>query len=289
MKFRAQVSNHNLLLRVIQTIDRLNKTAILRLTPQALHLIVLTDHLDTGLQLWSDLQAAALFSEYQIESNNADEIYLEFAIDHLQKALRSCGSSSMGVEMRLTKHHNLPVLALHITQLSAMGRPVSMVQRVPVRLLSKQQMDNVREPNVPESQVHVMLPSLGDIRSVTERIKKMGEGRMMVEANWQGQLRLSSGSDQVRLLTTFEGLENPRYGTDMATPEGFFGAVVETKGLLKFLQSYHVAPRNVVCCVVEQCALVFYVYVGSVVGVEEGRVGETAVGTLTYFLPVLQI
>ncbi|KAJ1890737.1 hypothetical protein LPJ71_007866, partial [Coemansia sp. S17] len=54
MCFRTLVTNSNLLLRVVQSIDKLSKSAMLKLTPTKLHIIVVTD-LDSGLQLWSDI------------------------------------------------------------------------------------------------------------------------------------------------------------------------------------------------------------------------------------------
>ncbi|KAJ2805700.1 Checkpoint protein hus1, partial [Coemansia helicoidea] len=75
MRFRTLVTNANLLLRVVQSIDKLAKGAILKLTPEKLHIIVITD-VDSGLQLWSDVAVNALFSDYRIESVHGNEIYL---------------------------------------------------------------------------------------------------------------------------------------------------------------------------------------------------------------------
>ncbi|KAJ1660625.1 Methionine aminopeptidase 2, partial [Coemansia sp. RSA 25] len=144
-------------------IDKLSKSAILKLTPSKLHIIVITD-MDSGLQLWSDIAVDALFGEYQIESIHNNEIYLEFNIDNLQRALRSTQGGALGVTLKLTKKQGLPVLSLTIRSQSVTGREVSLCQDVPVRMLTPAQMDAIREPMVPDGQVHIMMPPLNNVR-----------------------------------------------------------------------------------------------------------------------------
>ncbi|KAJ2749583.1 Transport protein yif1, partial [Coemansia nantahalensis] len=67
-------------------------------------------------------------------------------------------------------------------------------------------------------------------------------------------------------------------------PGEFYTAVVDMKNFLRFLQSYHVAPRNIVCCIIEHHALVFYVYIGSA-GYGVGALNDQTCGSLTYYIP----
>ncbi|KAJ2704812.1 Checkpoint protein hus1 [Coemansia spiralis] len=292
MRFRTLVTNANLLLRVVQSIDRLTKSAILKLTPEKLHIIVITD-VDSGLQLWSDVAVNALFSDYRIESVHSNEIYLEFSIDNLQRALKSA-QGALRTTLKLTKKQGLAVLSLIIQNQSGTGRELTLSQDVPVRVLTPQQMDAVREPLVPDSQVHIMMPPLNSVRSIAERLKTMGD-RVAVSANRDGEVTLRVSNDLVEITTFFRGLENLAYDatqdsnpTPDRAPDEFYTAVVDMKNFLRFLQSYHVAPRNIVCCIIEHHALVFYVYIGSA-GSGIGALNDQTCGSLTYFIPVRQV
>ncbi|KAI8325389.1 cell cycle checkpoint [Martensiomyces pterosporus] len=296
MRFRTLVSNPNLLLRVVQSIDKLAKGAILKLTPDKLHIIVITD-MDSGLQLWSDVTVAALFADYRIESVHNNEIYLEFSIDNLQRALKSA-QGALRTTLKLTKKQGLPLLSLIIQNQSSTGREMTLCQDVPVRVLSPLQMEAIREPLVPDSQVHIMMPPLNSVRSVAERMKSMGD-RVAISANKQGEVTIRVANDLVEITTFFRGLENLAYDSTQepsasSTPDRgpgeFYTAVVDMKNFLRFLQSYHVAPKNIVCCIIEQHAVVFYVYIGSTGyagGV--GALNEQTCGSLTYFIPVRQV
>ncbi|KAJ2901159.1 Checkpoint protein hus1 [Coemansia aciculifera] len=301
MRLRAEVTNSNLLLRIVQSIDKLTKSAILKLTPDKLHIIVITD-MDSGLQLWSDIVVEALFEDYQIESNFNNEIYLEFNIDNLQRALRSTqGGGALGVTMKLVKKlGGLPVLSLIIRSQSATGREITLCQDVPVRLLSAEQMDAIREPLVPEGQIHIMMPPLNNVRSIAERMKGMGD-RVAVSANRNGEMNVRVANDLVDITTYFRGLETMSYDTttqETSTDGGggtgrlsseTFTAVVDMKNFLKFLQSHHVAPKNVMCCISEHHALIIYVYIGSAGYTGAAAMHDSSCGSLTYFIPVRQI
>ncbi|KAJ1874595.1 Checkpoint protein hus1 [Coemansia sp. RSA 1722] len=293
MRFRSLLTNSNLLLRVVQSIDKLSKSAILKLTPDKLHIIVITD-VDSGLQLWSDVSISALFADYRIESAHSNEIYLEFSIDNLQRALKSA-QGALQTTLKLTKKQQLPVLSLIIQNQSTTGRELVLTQDVPVRVLTPLQMESIREPMVPDGQVHIMMPPLNSVRSVAERMKTMGD-RVAVAANKSGEVRIRVANDLVDITTHFKGLENLSYDSTQQQQQSvdreaalFYTAVVDMKNFLRFLQSYHVAPKNIVCCIIENHALVFYVYIGSTgYGSGSGLLTDNC-GSLTYFVPVRQV
>ncbi|KAJ2808976.1 Checkpoint protein hus1 [Coemansia guatemalensis] len=296
MRFRTLVTNSNLLLRVVQSIDKLAKSAILKLTTEKLHIIVITD-VDSGLQLWSDIAINALFSDYRIESIHGDEIYLEFNIDNLQRALKSA-QGALNTTLKLTKKQGIPVLSLVIQNQSNTGRELTLNQDVPVRVLTPLQMDAIREPLVPDSQVHIMMPPLNSVRSIAERMKGMGD-RVAVSANREGEATLRVSNDLVEITTFFRGLENLAYDSSTQEPSAnptpdrgtgeFYTAVVDMKNFLRFLQSYHVAPKNIVCCIIEHHSLVFYVYIGSTGYGGVSALNDQTCGSLTYFIPVRQV
>ncbi|ORX71546.1 cell cycle checkpoint [Linderina pennispora] len=239
MRFRTIVSNSNLLLRVVQSIDKLAKGAILKLTPEKLHIIVLTD-IDSGLQLWSDVAVDALFQDYRIESIHNNEIYLEFSIDNLMRALKSA-QGALRTTLKLTK-----------------------------------------------KQVHIMMPPLNSVRSIAERMKTMGD-RVAISANREGEMTIRVTNELGLENLSYDASQEPSASTTPGrAPGDHFTAVVDMKNFLRFLQSYHVAPKNIVCCIIEQHAVVFYVYIGTT-GYGVGALNDQNCGSLTYFVPVRQV
>ncbi|KAJ2502535.1 Checkpoint protein hus1 [Coemansia sp. RSA 1972] len=282
MRFRAQVTNSSLFARIVQCIERLSRTAVLKLTPDRLHIIVVSDA-EGGLQMWSDVDPRALFASYRVESLHSNEIYLEFHIDNLQRALRSA-HNSQSATLKLTKKQNLPVLSLSVQSMSSTGHTTLVCQDVPVRVLTPEQVRAMREPEVPDAHVHIMMPTLSTIRSVVERMRLMGD-RVTVAANNEGQLTLRVANDRVDITTYWRGLANMTYdATNEAPPaQEFSVATVDMRNFTRFLHSYHVAPKNVICAILEHHALVFYVYIGEAEGVDQ------SCGSLTYYLPVRQV
>ncbi|KAJ2655321.1 Checkpoint protein hus1 [Coemansia sp. RSA 1199] len=287
MRFRAQVTNSNLLVRIVQCIERLAKTAVLKLTPNRLHIVVLSDT-EGGLQMWSDVDPRALFSSYRVESLHNNEIHLELHIDNLQRALRSAHNSQTAT-LKLTKKQNLPVLSLSVQSMSSTGHTTLVCQDVPVRVMTPEQVQAMREPEVPDAHVHIMMPELSTVRSVVERMRLLGD-RVSVAANGEGQLTLRVASDRVDITTYWRGLANMTYDStneQVARPAHEFSvATVDMRNFTRFLHSYHVAPKNVICAILEHHALVFYVYIGSANGSD---IDEQSCGSLTYYLPVRQV
>ncbi|KAJ1775355.1 Checkpoint protein hus1 [Coemansia sp. RSA 2523] len=284
MRFRAQVTNSSLLVRIVQCIERLSKTAVLKLTPTRLHIIVVSDT-EGGLQMWSDVDPQALFASYRVESLHNNEIHLEFHIDNLQRALRSAHNSQSAV-LKLTKKQNLPVLSLSVQSMSSTGHTTLVCQDVPVRVLTPEQVRAMREPEVPDAHVHIMMPELSTIRSVVERMRLMGD-RVTVAANNEGQLTLRVASDRVDITTYWRGLANMTYdASEQPQAHEFSVATVDMRNFCRFLHSYHVAPKNVICAILEHHALVFYVYIGEA---SSANIDEQSCGSLTYYLPVRQV
>ncbi|KAJ1935229.1 Checkpoint protein hus1 [Linderina pennispora] len=211
------------------------------------------------------------------------------------RALKSA-QGALRTTLKLTKKQGLPLLSLIIQNQSSTGREMKLSQDVPVRVLTPQQMEAIREPLVPDSQVHIMMPPLNSVRSIAERMKTMGD-RVAISANREGEMTIRVTNELVDITTFFRGLENLSYDasqepsastTPGRAPGDHFTAVVDMKNFLRFLQSYHVAPKNIVCCIIEQHAVVFYVYIGTT-GYGVGALNDQNCGSLTYFVPVRQV
>ncbi|KAJ2242296.1 Checkpoint protein hus1, partial [Coemansia sp. RSA 454] len=184
-----------------------------------------------------------LFASYRVESLHNNEIHLEFHIDNLQRALRSAHNSQSAV-LKLTKKQNLPVLSLSVQSMSSTGHTTLVCQDVPVRVLTPEQVRAMREPEVPDAHVHIMMPELSTIRSVVERMRLMGD-RVTVAANNEGQLTLRVASDRVDITTYWRGLANMTYdASEQPQAHEFSVATVDMRNFCRFLHSYHVAPKN---------------------------------------------
>ncbi|KAG5463643.1 MAG: checkpoint protein Hus1/Mec3 [Olpidium bornovanus] len=199
----------------------------------------------------------SLFDDFRIESASRNEIYLEVQVEFLVRALRSAQSAAETV-MRLTKKDGSPVLSFGITIFNRGGKPLDLVQDVPVRVMSPQQMAEVREPLCPEPDVHIMMPPLLNVRIIVERMKTMADN-LIVAANMSGELLFKVETPSVRVETRFAGLTNPpldvppeelpRRASSLRDPRLFAEARVDLRSFAKFLHSHHVLPTNVVCCV----------------------------------------
>lgn len=132
--------------------------------------------------------------------------------------------------------------------------------------------------------VHILLPSLISLRHILERLKSL-DNHVTLAANMIGELRMSVSSDSVDLTTFYRGLINPIMGkilyTDIITipllrllasknedpmpletreSSILATAQVDIRDLLKIISAQVMQPSNVVCCIMEHHAVVFYVH-----------------------------
>ncbi|KAL1916902.1 uncharacterized protein VTP21DRAFT_5099 [Calcarisporiella thermophila] len=298
MRMRTNISNPNLLAKVAQSIEKLGKTCLLKFTPAKLHFIIITDP-DSGVQVWSQLDAASIFENYRIQSASNNEIYLDFYIEYLIRALKST-QGALEIMMKLTKKENIPMLSLAITSQTRMGRKQSLTQDIPVRVLSPQQMEMVREPMCPDPQVHIMMPPLLSVRTIAERMKSLSD-YVVISANMNGEFTLKCEANMVTMETYYKGLFNPeleyseseaaRVPSQTRDKNQFASARIDVKNFVKFLNTYHVSPSNVVCCIIEHHAIVFYVYVNHQHLATPGQTSQrdrVETGVLTFYIPVVE-
>lgn len=186
-------------------------------------------------------------------------INLEVPVGALHRALRSAvGASS--AQLRLTKKGNIPLLALTIlasswtTGNNAIGvtqadlppdgeqhppssslprqgaggtgpreRETVITQEIPVKVLHESAIEGLHEPRCRDPDVHIILPSLIQLKSVSERFTKLagdakvssGPGstlaspKLELSANMHGSLRLGIATDALRISSVWSGLVNP--------------------------------------------------------------------------------
>lgn len=210
------------------------------------------------------LSIDAIFEDYTIQSaaeNNT--INLELPLPPLQRALKSAINAS-SASLRLTKKEGIPVLSLTIvTNTSTSGTSVPgflsshhsrdpfgddgfreesldmaasrggaetiVTQDIPIRVLTADSVEGIHEPRVREPDVHLLLPSLHQLKNISDRFTKLasvtgnpggGAGsaaisnsaigpRLELSANMYGSLKLSIATDALNISSLWTGLTNP--------------------------------------------------------------------------------
>ncbi len=207
----------------------------------------------------------SIFETYTIESAAPQNtINLELPVAPLHRALRSALSAT-SASLRLTKKDNIPLLSLTIVTNTINNpsriagtnavpnnddgggfgdvderdlsfdfhggsrvRETTITQDVPVRVLSAASVESIHEPRCRDPDVHILLPSLMQLKSISERFTKLalatkstssGSGlaaaanalgpRLELSANMHGSLRLSIATDALSISSVWTGLSNP--------------------------------------------------------------------------------
>ncbi|KAL8276507.1 hypothetical protein RQP46_011108 [Phenoliferia psychrophenolica] len=288
MRFRADIANTATFTGLISSLTPLSKVATLKLKSDVVHLICFSD--GQGIQ-------ASIFNidTFRLESNSNNEIYLEVSTEALGRALKSAAGATE-VTIKLAKKGGTgpqgtggknarPVLSLGITSASKQGRSVTITHDVGVKVKKQSEVDALKEPLCPAPDVNILLPPLGLLRTVSERLKTISPV-ITISANWRGEFRLRAESDEANVETEWRGLKHPSPQDEptpsqqAADPDAFHSVSVDAKGLLKFLASYSIATTTIACICEGHCAI-FYVYIG------DSKDPTTQGGVLTFFVPAV--
>ena len=158
--------------------------------------------------------------------------------------------NATSAQIRLTKKDNMPVLALTIVTTTSSNTysafPASMAnnddgfeasfdnefgggnretivtQEIPVRVLAPDTVAGLHEPQSREPDVHIILPPLMQLKSISDRFTKLALGdtkagtasmasrtRLEVAANMHGCLKMSIRSDAMNISSIWTDLSNP--------------------------------------------------------------------------------
>jgi HUS1 checkpoint protein len=79
--------------------------------------------------------------------------------------------------------------------------------------------ETLKEPNLPDEDVHILLPTqqIDLLRTVSERYKSLSD-RLVVKANMAGELVLRVETDTVKVETKWTNLTNPPLSLPALTP-----------------------------------------------------------------------
>ena len=188
-------------------------------------------------------------------------INLEVPLASLNRALKSAFNAT-SAQIRLTKKDNLPVLALTVTttpssntysafpttstnedddddeygdddddgfdaafdnEFGGGNRETIITQEIPIRVLAPDTVAHLHEPVCREPDVHIILPPLMQLKSISDRFTKLAladttkassattaaRTRLDVSANMHGCLKISIRSDAMNISSIWTDLSNP--------------------------------------------------------------------------------
>jgi HUS1 checkpoint protein len=349
MRFRSEIINIHTFTKFTASLATLGEIAWFRLDDNDVRFTVIPEK---GTQVWAVLSKDTIFDGYTCQSaaeNNT--INLEVPLAPLQRALKSA-QNAITANIRLTKKDNIPLLSLTIktstinssnpSTFGRNGNPDSssddfgsnedfregsidffarqdretvVTQDVPIRVLAATSVEGLHEPRCREPDVHVTLPNLLQLKSISDRFTKLamstkagtrggfgsaGGPRLELSANMHGCLRLALNTDAMRINSLWTGLENPELDPEQnmdgsqgianhpstrmkavgdsqgQSEEGWATVRLDGKDWGKVLSVGRLGGR-VIACLCHEHAMILYVYLNS----DEPGMGESVLTVST--------
>lgn len=323
MRFKTSVRNITRFSKLTASLSSLGKVAWVRLDDDGVRFTIIPE---TGTQVWASLSIESIFEDYTIQSaapNNT--INLELPLLPLNRALKSAINAS-SASIRLTKRDGVPVLSLTIitntisSGQSANGflngqnmdpfgdsafreesldanmnrdRETIITQDIPIRVLTAVSVEGIHEPRVREPDAHVILPSLLQLKAISDRFTKLAMAtstgtarssnavpKLELAANMHGSLKLSIATDALNISSVWTGLTNPELdprqiedGEDgleehpssklkAAGPDAWSTVRIDGRDWGKVLSVGRLGGR-VIACFADEHALILYVYLSN--------------------------
>ncbi|KAH6715153.1 cell cycle checkpoint protein-like protein [Leptodontidium sp. MPI-SDFR-AT-0119] len=335
MRFKTSVRNIQTFTKLTASLSSLGKVAWVRLDDKAVRFTIIPE---TGTQVWAYLEIDSIFEDYTIQSAAPkNTINLELPLPPLHRALKSAINAS-SASIRLTKKDGVPVLSLTIitntissghsghgflngsapdpfgdnafreesldANMGGRDRETIVTQDIPIRVLTADSVEGIHEPHVRESDAHIILPSLIQLKAISDRFTKLAMATMNgrsstaaapkleLAANMHGSLKLSIATDSLNISSVWTGLNNPeldpRQVEEGATleehpstklkaagPDAWSTVRIDGRDWGKVLSVGRLGGR-VIACFSDEHALILYVYLSNYDGVEES--------VLTYYI-----
>ena len=151
-------------------------------------------------------------------------------------------------------------------------RETIITQDVPVKVLPLQAVEGLHEPRVREDDVHIYLPSLQQLKSISERFTRLvlatmrGSSptpRLELSANMHGSLKIAVKTDALEISSVWTGLVNPELepanvengsqgirdhpSTRMKETEAFAKVLIDAKDFSRVLSVGRLGARVIAC------------------------------------------
>ncbi|CAO2648178.1 Nn.00g074450.m01.CDS01 [Neocucurbitaria sp. VM-36] len=246
MRFKASIQNITTFTKLTASLSSLGPLAWVKLSEEQVCFTIIPEQ---GTQVWAVLSIDSIFETISVQSAANNVINLEVPLTSLNRALKSAVNAS-SAQIRLTKKDNMPMLALTIVtttssntygafptatahnddvfdasfdnELGGGSRETIITQEIPVRVLAPDTVAGLHEPQCREPDVHIILPPLMQLKSISDRFTKLaladtktGTGsvtsrtRLEVAANMHGCLKMSIKSDAMSISSIWTDLNNP--------------------------------------------------------------------------------
>lgn len=326
MRFKTGVRNIKTLTKFTASLAAIGKLAWVRLDNDNARFTIIPEK---GTQVWAVLAIDSVFEDYTIQSAaENDTINLELPIGPLNRALKSAANAT-SASLRLTKKDGLPILSLTVivsgysSGNSANGllngqrqdddpfadasafheeplmihpkdRETIITQAIPVRVMLAAHVEGLHEPHVRPPEVHIMLPSLMQLKAISDRFTKLASAthvstgiglvgstihvpKLELSANMHGSLKLALATDSLNICSEWTGLSNPDLDVNQidggeealadnpamkfkeAGPDAWAKVRIDGKDWSKVLSVGRLGGR-VIACFVDDNALILYVY-----------------------------
>ncbi|KAH7089827.1 checkpoint protein Hus1/Mec3 [Paraphoma chrysanthemicola] len=245
MRFKASIQNITTFTKLTASLNSLGPLAWVKLSEEQVCFTIIPEQ---GTQVWAVLSIDSIFETISVQSAANNVINLEVPLTSLNRALKSALNAT-SAQIRLTKKDNMPMLALTIVTTTSSNtysafpaatnndagfdasfdnefgggnRETIVTQEIPVRVLAPDTVASLHEPSTREPDVHIMLPPLMQLKSISDRFTKLaladtknGSGstasrtRLEIAANMHGCLKMSIKTDAMRISSVWTDLNNP--------------------------------------------------------------------------------
>jgi HUS1 checkpoint protein len=193
-------------------------------------------------------------------------------------------------------------------------REAIVTQDIPIRVLTADSVEGIHEPRVREPDAHIILPSLIQLKAISDRFTKLAIAtstgttsrsassmanvpKLELAANMHGSLKLSISTDALNISSVWTGLNNPELdprqvedGEDgleehpstklkAAGPDAWSTVRIDGRDWGKVLSVGRLGGR-VIACFADEHALILYVYLSNY---DDGA--DESVLTVSIFLP----
>mmetsp|Transcript_61781 Transcript_61781/g.148671 ORF Transcript_61781/g.148671 Transcript_61781/m.148671 type:complete len:289 (-) Transcript_61781:256-1122(-) len=279
-----QKESQRRLQEIVKCLDRMSKgnssTCIVILSPDSMSIASSPGGINEA-QAWATLRTVSadgtgVFSQLRIESMQENKIGLEVEASLLILALKSADSG----EQTTIKLRNKDGRALLSFEVVTQSIPMmTVIQDVPVRVLSAQQVDSVQEPVADSPTVRLMSPPIKSLSTVVERLKCLHD-RILLKGNMNGELEIGVATDMAFMTTFWKDLPSPTVDGEGPQPRDSSKraeAYVDAATLSRVFTAHSLKPSQAICCMMDQGArslVVWLLFMG-------------ASDCVTYYMPVL--
>ncbi|KAI8876981.1 Hus1-like protein [Backusella circina FSU 941] len=261
MRFRAEVNNPIGLYKLCQTLEKIGSDCIICFSPDYIRFIVYSEYGQAhSIQTWVKIVPQSLFSNYRVGSQEGNNINFEVSIEHFLRIAR-IGQQATDIRIALKSKNNCPCLEFNMTTDTVVGTTAPVTMHLFVKQVREEQLASIKEPtalNTPSA--FICLPETTELKQSAERLKSLSK-HLKLSVNLNGVMKIETDSDLCVCELEYSKLETPKLqGHPMEDRDKFASVRLLSDDFLHFLSCYHLNPSNVICAIIDEVQVAFYVY-----------------------------